>query len=64
MDLIASGRLPARIDYLSQEVIFERRTEAQQIERNNLKNVAKMCKAAKFSNQFIVFMNELDMNST
>ena len=60
VELIASKLLPARIDYLSQELIFERLTEAQQIEKKNVENVAKMASSVKFMNQLVVFVNELE----
>merc|ERR1712178_596029 len=59
VELIGCRRLPGRIDYLSEEVIFERKTEAQHIETSNLENVARMAASVKYQNQLVIFTNEL-----
>ena len=64
VDLIACKALPARIDYLSQEVIFERKSEAEQIAKKNLENVAKMARGVKFANQLVVFVSEFEKVGT
>ena len=60
VDLIASKRMPARIDYMSNELVMKK--EGTRVEERNLKQVAKMIDNAKLANQLVVFsaMKALD----